>query len=308
MRKNNTVQILMAVYNGEKYLCDQLDSILNQTFKNWELLVSDDCSSDRSYEILERYAADDSRIKIVSSQKKFGSAKSNFMYLFKLASADYVLTCDQDDVWDPDKIEKVLYRIQQEDSNMPILVCTDLRVVDENLNVLDNSFLNYSNMDCSKLDFNYFLASSIVTGCTMIMNKSLLNFIKLPVNINNIIMHDWWASLIASQFGKVIYLQTTTMSYRQHSSNSVGAEKFSIKNAFNSLSDKRKVNFETYVQAREFLKVFNFYLAQNQVDLLNNYSLIPSLPRYKRVAQLNKCHVWRRGLIRNLGLIFTVLL
>lgn len=166
-----SVQILMAVYNGEEYLSAQIESILAQSYEDWELLISDDCSSDSSLEVVKKYCKVDSRIRLVLDGAHFGSAKAHFMALIREASAPYVMTCDQDDVWDSNKIELTLNEMRRhEDGEKPLLVCTDLRVVDQDLNQISPSFLAYSGMDASKLDFGYFLASCLVTGCTMMMN------------------------------------------------------------------------------------------------------------------------------------------
>ena len=234
-----TVQILMAVYNGEPYLAEQLDSIIAQKFSDWELLVSDDNSSDGSLAVVQDYCKQDSRIRIVLQDGHYGSAKSHFMALTKEADAPYVMYADQDDVWDQDKISLTLKELKafekQGGVNPPLLVCTDLRLVDNNLKPISSSLLEYSNMDASKLDFGYFLASCLVTGCTMMINRSLLLLLQEGCNEERIMMHDWWASLVASAFGKIIYLNKQTISYRQHGDNSVGAVKFSLGAAIKSM-------------------------------------------------------------------------
>ena len=308
MPKNTEVQILLAVYNGESYLKEQLDSIINQSFKDWELLASDDCSTDSSLDILNQYTLKDPRIKVISSNKKYGSAKTNFMNLFLYANAEFVMTCDQDDVWDTDKIEVTLKCMKQRDQNVPTLVCTDLRVVDKELNVLNDSFLAYSHMDASKLNFGYFLSSSIVTGCTMMINQRLLEMMQIEINPNNILMHDWWASLIASAFGAIIYLHQPTISYRQHQNNSVGAEKFSIGKAVASLDAKKAVHQKTYQQATEFLNIFKERLSARQLEQIKSYVAIPNSSKLTRVKLITKSEAWRKGMLRNLGLLATVML
>ena len=236
------VQILMAVYNGEEYLCEQVDSLLSQTFGDWELLVSDDASSDGSLAILQEYARRDERIHVVLEGEHYGSAKRHFMALLRLADAPYVMTCDQDDVWDPDKIEVTLRAMRDAEEGKgerPLLVCTDLRVVDGALREISPSFLAYSGMDASTPSFGYFLASCLVTGCTMMVNRHLLGLLQRPARDESVIMHDWWASLIAAAFGEVIHLDRATIAYRQHGDNSVGADRFTVRRALAALEDKR---------------------------------------------------------------------
>ena len=134
-REDSRIQILLAVFSGAQYLEEQIESLRAQTYSVWELLISDDGSSDGSLEIIDYYCNLDSRIYLVLDGIVAGSAKRNFFNLLGLAKADYVMFCDQDDVWDENKIEVTLNRmreVESRNSGMPILVSTDLRVVDQN--------------------------------------------------------------------------------------------------------------------------------------------------------------------------------
>lgn len=293
----------MAVYNGKPYLAEQLDSIIAQSFSDWELLVSDDNSSDGSIEIVQDYCKRDPRIHIVLQDEHYGSAKSHFMALTKEADAPYVMYADQDDVWDPDKISLTLKELKtaemQGGVNPPLLACTDLRLVDNNLRPISPSLLEYSNMDASKLDFGYFLASCLVTGCTMMINRSLLLLLQEDCNEDHIMMHDWWASLVASAFGKVIYLNTQTISYRQHGDNSVGAVKFSLDAAIKSLKQRADVENAAITQAEELIYVYGDKLnpqRRRQAEAL--ISARDKRPLGKFVA-LTKANAWRKGFMRN---------
>ena len=148
---NPKVQILMATYNGEDFLVQQLESILSQTYINWELLISDDGSSDGTLEILREYERKHSdKIKLVSNGKKNRGACANFFYLVSEASADYMMFCDQDDYWKRDKIEVTLKKMTQAEdelaSDTPVLVFTDLEIADDKLNTISKSYLRYSNL------------------------------------------------------------------------------------------------------------------------------------------------------------------
>lgn len=306
------VQILMAVYNGEEYLCEQVDSLLSQTFGDWELLVSDDASSDGSLAILQEYARRDERIHVVLEGEHYGSAKRHFMALLRLADAPYVMTCDQDDVWDPDKIEVTLRAMRDAEEGKgerPLLVCTDLRVVDGALREISPSFLAYSGMDASTPSFGYFLASCLVTGCTMMVNCHLLGLLQRPARDESVIMHDWWASLIAAAFGEVIHLDRATIAYRQHGDNSVGADRFTVRRALAALEDKRATERAAIAQAGEFRRVFAKDLDERRLSQLDAYLKVPAAPPVVRPALLTKAGVWRRGLLRNAGtlLVFMTL-
>ena len=297
------VQILMAVYNGRDYLREQLDSLLGQTFEDWQLLVSDDASTDDSLGVITEYCKRDPRIKLVLDGQHYGNAKQHFMALLRLADCPYVMTCDQDDVWDADKIELTLAAMKNEECKMerPLLVCTDLRVVDKDLNVLSPSFLTYSGMDASRCDFGYFLASCLVTGCTMMVNRPLLELLQRPTNDDALIMHDWWASLVAAAFGVVVHLDRATISYRQHSDNSVGAERFSVAQALGAIKEKAATEDRAIDQALELSRVFANELSAQQKAQIDALCKARSALAPCRAAYLTKAGVWRKGFLRNAG-------
>ena len=304
MVDNPCVQILMAVYNGEQYLREQIESIRSQSYENWELLVSDDCSSDGSLAILREYEQVDQRIHVVLEGERYGSAKRHFMALIRLATSDYVMTCDQDDVWDEDKVELTLVAMrnyEQVHVGKPLLVCTDLRVVDQNLAQLSPSFLTYSGMDASKLTMGYFLASCVVTGCTMMLNAAALKLCQEAVNEDALIMHDWWASLVVAAFGEVIHLDRATISYRQHGDNSVGADRFTVARALAALDQKRETARATFDQVEEFRRVFGDRLEPEELRQVDTYLSLREAAPVARLAGLGSCDAWKHGILRNLG-------
>ena len=134
------VEILLATYNGKKYLKQQLDSLLNQTFEDFKIIIRDDSSKDKTMDIIMEYKEKyPEKIKVIEDDVKCGSSVSNFMQLIKHATAPYIMFCDQDDYWLPNKIEISLKKMRQEenDKNKPILIYTDYKVVDSNLNSIN---------------------------------------------------------------------------------------------------------------------------------------------------------------------------
>ncbi len=136
------IDVLMATYNGEKYLKEQIESILNQTYKNIQLIISDDCSTDGTREILKQYEQND-KIKIFYQEKNLGYIK-NFEFLLKNVENELYMLSDQDDVWKEEKIEKSVEKLKTENLD---LVFGDLEVVDENLNTIYESFNEYMKLD-----------------------------------------------------------------------------------------------------------------------------------------------------------------
>lgn len=304
------VEIVMAVYNGEQFLREQLDSLLAQSYSNWKLLVSDDNSSDASLEIIKEYVALDSRISLALKDEHFGSAKAHFMRLLGLTSAPYVMCCDQDDVWDADKIELTLARMLKEENktpDTPLLICTDLRVVDQELNEISPSFLTYSGFKSTKLSFGYFLSTSLVTGCTLMANKPLMNLLVVLPNIENISMHDWWLSLIAAAFGRIVYINKPTISYRQHEDNSVGAIKRSISSSIASFKSLQKAYAETILQVGEFLKIYGGSLDPQKRAQASAYFGLKDARPHKALTLIKKADCLRDDTQSNIGLILTAI-
>ena len=300
----------MAVYNGEQFLREQLDSLLAQGHSNWKLLVSDDGSSDASLDIIKEYAACDPRICLVLEDEHFGSAKAHFMRLLALTNASYVMCCDQDDVWDDDKIELTLTRMLKEEDETPgtpLLVCTDLRVVDQELNEIAPSFLAYSGFKSTKLNFGYFLSTSLVTGCTLMANKPLMDLLVAQPKIENISMHDWWLSLVAAAFGRVVYISKPTISYRQHGDNSVGAIKRSIFNSIASFSALRRCYATTLVQAEEFQEIYGNMLDPRKETQALAYCHLKDARPYKIASLIKKADCLRDDTRSNIGFVLTAI-
>ena len=246
------IDILLATYNGEKYLKEQLDSILSQTYSNFRLLISDDCSKDGTRKILEEYEKKDDRIKVFYQENNLGYVK-NFEFLLKQVKNDIYALSDQDDVWLPEKIEKTYNKLKQTNSD---LVFTDLEVVNENLEMIYPSFNDYMLLTrkIKKYKDSYLLQYlyNCITGCTLMSKKCFLDrIIPIPTS-SKYVIHDTWIGIIVSLYGKIEYLDEKTLKYRQHGNNQVGAGKISHKlKKINEVRDlfidvKEKL-FTTYV-------------------------------------------------------------
>lgn len=298
---SHQVDILMAAYNGEKYIAEQIESLQQQTFTDWRLLVSDDGSSDTTPSIIKKYEGEDSRIRIVLADEHYGSAKNHFLALLQCTDAPYVMFCDQDDVWDKDKIELTLQAMRQEESEkaQPLLVATDLRVVDENLSLIAPSFKTYAGMGSSRTEFGYFLASALITGCTMMLNRQLVELLTSDIDSSRILMHDWWFALVASAYGKVTYLNKPTISYRQHGDNSVGAYKRSAKKLIRDIKARRRNEKRTLQQAAYLKELYSKTLPARSASQLNAYLAIPEAKPLQRVGLINKADIWRTSFVEN---------
>ena len=219
------VNILMSTYNGQEFIAQQIQSIQKQTFENWNLLIRDDGSSDETPKIIADFAKSDARIRFINADKRenFGVIK-NFYTLLKYEKADYYFFSDQDDVWQPQKLELTLASVEKENNQIPLMVYTDLAVVDRDLQVLHDSMIKTQSHHANTSLLEE-LTENTVTGGTMMVNHCLAKQWKQCYD--DLIMHDWYLALLAASLGKLIYLDETTELYRQHESNVLGARTWS---------------------------------------------------------------------------------
>lgn len=222
------VRVLLASYNGANYIRQMIDSLLAQDYEELQIILSDDCSSDGTDAILAEYAAayPDKVVHYCSGQR-FACAQSHFMHLLsRFSDAPYIMFCDQDDIWHSDKVRLTLEEMLrcENDTNMPVLVHTDLRVVDKELNEISPSFCAHSGLEGSRLKLNRLLVQNVVTGCTVMINRSLAEIACHVDASRDMMMHDWWLALLAAACGKVCFLNQATIDYRQHGANAVGAK------------------------------------------------------------------------------------
>lgn len=297
------VEILLATYNGEKYIREQLDSILAQDYEDWVVIAGDDASTDSTYQILTEYCQKHpDKFVIHKNEKGFGSAKANFMDLFKRSTAEYVMCCDQDDVWLPNKISLTLEEMKrQESADVPVLVHTDLKVVDGNLQVQSESFFAHSNFR-KEFTLNEVLVQNFVTGCTMMLNRALVDLMNLEANMEKILMHDWLAVILAVSKGRVGFVDKATMLYRQHGVNSVGAQKYGFALFWKKLmSSKMKQSLvDTTIQSGEVAKTYQKIMKPEDYELLRAYSEIWEKNKIARIRFYLKNRVLKKGAPRKI--------
>jgi len=304
--------ILLATYNGEKYLQAQLDSLLSQTFTEFKVWVQDDASTDSTWDILTQYKQrHTNKFEIVKRKKNSGSAKENFLDMMANVQDDYIMLCDQDDIWLPNKIELTMAKmreLEQKFPDMPLLVHTDLQVVDKDLNVISLSFKILTKRNYSRMEFRHVLTLNNVSGCTVLYNKALARY--LTVSPKHCVMHDWWLQLVAKAFGQIGHINDATLLYRQHGENACGAKdvsKFLYKlNRLLNGKELRKVLHETCDQARCLLDIHHEKLTKQQQYILQEYSSIPSMGKFRRIKTIFKLRTFMPSISRNIALLLFI--
>lgn len=270
------IDILMATYNGEKYLKEQLDSILEQTYQDFRLLISDDMSTDGTRAILNEYVEKDNRIVVFLQPKNKGVVK-NFEYLMEKVESEYFMFSDQDDIWQKDKIEKSLNKMEETNCD---LIYTDLAVVSQDLEPIHQSYWQLKGFEQKVKKYNDFLSlylNNYITGSTMLVkSKWLEKILPLPEK-SKYILHDYWTAFVVSKFGKMAYIEEPLVKYRQHVSNRVGSKRKSDEiNDFqemrNLFIDVKIDHFKTLMQNSDIfeddqLKKFNKLYYQYFEDL-----------------------------------------
>lgn len=307
------IEILLATFNGAAYLEEQIESILAQDYSSWRVLARDDGSTDDTVHILRAYERRfPDRFRVLSPGRPLASAKENFLSLMKSSSSPYLCFCDQDDVWTSEKLTLTLRSMHSLEATwgkgLPLLVFTDLRLVDEKLALLHESFWRHEKLDPNRIRrLSAILVQNVVTGCTAMVNRPLANLaVRMPREAR---MHDHWIALLASALGKALPLNEQTVMYRQHDRNALGARKNSssiqtvahrIRNA-----ELRKEQWKaSQRQAESFLMTYEQDLSPPQANLIRLFLRLGSTrSRALRTYLELRYGFLRAGVLSNLALL-----
>lgn len=305
------IDILMAAYNGEAFIAEQIESILRQRDAGWRLVIRDDGSTDQTLLIASDYARrHPNRITVQARGQNSGSAKQNFLEMLLRSDAPYVMFCDDDDVWTDDKITVTAARMRQMERELgaetPLLVHTDLTLTDRHLAVASPSMVDARQFDPTERRLGRLLLQNFATGCTVMVNRSLADLVREPFDA--IIMHDWWLAMIASAFGAIGFVEAPTVLYRQHGSNTVGAERsqslaYSLAR-FRDRDGTARAQNATFAQAESFLEHFGHRLSQEQTAMLRAYASIPQHGKAGHLRVLRRYDLWKNTAARRLAQIW----
>lgn len=314
------VDVLLATWNGSRFLAELLDSLLAQSCKSYRLLVSDDGSTDDTLAIIERYRVNfGERLVVLPARSSGGGGLRNFEYLMQASldsrQARWVMFCDQDDVWLPHKIEQSLREMRCTESrtgrDQPCLVHTDLIVVNEELQEVAPSFVRYQSMDPVRCSALWLLSMNQVTGCATMINRELLRM-ALPIP-PEVVVHDWWCAVLSGS-GQRTFIDVPTILYRQHAVNQIGASKRSLsrrivrllQNAPGEIRRARLAGSNSYRQAQALAE--RLRLLQRDASTVDRYLAWRRLPLLQRIRsyrtyypggdidRLMRCVLWPPGL------------
>lgn len=313
MIKPNVI-ILLSTYNGERFIKQQLDSLLAQTYPA-QILIRDDGSNDGTLAILGDYAKRHTSIYLFTDSKDHKGLRGSYFWLLTKAQAffpDVICYADQDDVWLPDKTEKLFKQLLTIDHQKPALVFSDVTVVDENLNLIHPSLATLQKLDHDhKITLKKLLLYCPALGCTLMMNKPLVKLICDLPHHGHSLNPDKWALMLAYLSGSITYLPEPTVKYRQHSSNTVGAMLGIKRNIWNvknigflknryqvALDQALEISHISFLSAKEkevVVQFIKFFTGNYRQRLRYFFSFIGAPPSLKR-----KC-----GLLFSLGFHFT---
>lgn len=258
-----TINVLLSAYNGDRFLHEQIESILQQIHPDIELFVRDDGSSDTTLSILKKYQ-DAGKLSFVAG-KNVGVKRSFDLLLREVSDANYYAFCDQDDVWMNHKLQRAIDRISEHPQSEPVLYFTTTRLVDSELQPLHQVFPPIHR----KASFGNALVQNVVTGCTAVFNHAARKLLmsKNP-DWNNILMHDWWLYLVISAHGQVIFDSQPSVHYRQHGHNQVGTQNVTLSKRLGRFwRNERKIT----TQVKEFYAQYQESLSDNHREMLEKF-------------------------------------
>lgn len=301
----DVVHIVMATYNGERFLREQMDSLLCQSYENITIEVCDDGSSDETLAIIHEYCEKDKRVSLHQNKSNEGYV-NNFLKGIKRSNAPYTMLCDQDDIWYKDKVEHTLVKMKQiegEKNDVPILIYSDAMNYDSDTGKELGRFHESSHLNTKKVDTPHLFMENKCIGCTCMVNRRIQTYLgELPEQIR---VHDWWLALISSHFGKIAYLNEPTLFYRQHSSNMIGGDSYGdyVKDRLSKVERQRMVLRDTYRQAAAFLKCFRSQMSEEQIRIAEQFAQMEYAGWFGKRKRVIANGFYKSGLVRNIGLM-----
>ena len=308
------ISVALCTCNGELYLQELLESLAGQDYTPFELVVSDDKSTDSTRQILDAFAATAPfAVRVQGNAENLGVVK-NFERALLLCSGDYMALCDQDDVWLPDKLARLAERVQSCGGGKggPGLAYCDMELVEDDLRRTGRSYLDDQGLAVQQEEpYRTLLVQNYIPGCTMLFSADLLTY-ALPFP-DDTVMHDWWLALLAALTGNVCSDPSRSVLYRQHGDNQLGsAPRFSAKNVLSAVTVMPALRTiqRNYRAATAQAIAAVARLSDNGIaipDDARDYVASLSGSRFTTLAAVFSGKVSRANLLRNASLAVAVL-
>lgn len=273
-----SVDILLATYNGELYVESQILSIISQSFKKWKLLIHDDGSNDSTITIIKKWAAIDHRIQLIEDNVITGGAAKNFMHLLEYSTSKYVMFCDQDDIWFDNKVQLMFDVMSHLSQDVPQVVYSNSYVWKPEKGILGKATLTFPR----NLESLLFLNSGM-QGCVAMFNARIRNLMLQWEG--DLAMHDHLLHLLGLTMGNVTYVHLPLMLYRKHTANVTGPTRTKMLNADALMKNSKTpvVDKRHYNAVHQFVTLYDSLLNQDQKDILTTYLKLPHASLTKKL-------------------------
>ena len=305
-----TVSILLATYNGEKFLSPQMDSLLAQSESGFRILYQDDGSADGTREILRAWSERDARIIPAAHQGEHLGPAGNFFSLLSQTDSEYVCLCDQDDLWERDKLRTLLAACRQAEAarpGIPILVHSDASVIDQDGRQTAPSFFHLQGWDPQAVHLNQLLVQNNATGCMMMMNRPLTDLVVRYGHPEKMFMHDWFIALTAAAFGEIVFLDEPLVRYRQHGDNTIGASRSGLlSRGVRALREKDRAAARialTYTHTKDFADSYGEALPPAAGALTQAYLATQHMRKWERIRAVRRLGCLMQSPVTRLGQI-----
>jgi len=298
-----SVTILMATFNGSAFLEDQLNSIQQQDYKNWKLIISDDGSSDNTIDIINEFITKNTNCSVIVLKGPQKGFACNFLNMLRYVETDYACFCDQDDIWMHDKLS---YSISQLSSKMcPSVYTARTSLIDETGKLIGKS------QEFNKpTTFRNALVQSIAGGNTMMLNAAAIKLINSVFSVDDYpVSHDWWIYiLISGSGGEIVYDKCPKVFYRQHKGNLIGSN-----NSFAARAYRIKLLLSGHyklwndINSGLLLKCSHFLTSENK-KILNDFISARQTTLFKRIYLMKKIGLYRQTWLGGLTLKLSIFL
>lgn len=313
--KSISIDIVLATYNGERYISEQIDSIMAMSgFDDVinKIIICDDRSKDGTLHIVKSKIPSEKLIILENYNNENLGVIKNFERGILCSTAEFVMLSDQDDVWNEEKLDKYVSELKKMDADNPLMIFSDLEVVDSKLKTLSKSFFDYQSTSISWGEtLNNILIQNIAPGCTMLFNRQLINkAFPLP---EYCVMHDWWLLLVAKQFGEVKCINEPLIKYRQHENNQVGAKRNNVIAIISDIKENiRKANKNLKRTIMQMNAFRDFYSDTISTEVLRkieawNYCYFGNGNIITKLCVLKKNSLKKSTMIKTIGTYFVLL-